>query len=268
MIEAHEYAKLFPMANETTLAEMAADIKQRNLLNPIILLDNQILDGRNRYQACIMAGVKPSFVDYEGTDPLADVLSWNLHRRQLTPSQLAMVALACKPMFEKLAKERQSELGKTHGDTLKANLPQGATGQSRDQAAAAVGVSGRLVQDAEYIAKHSPELAEKVKSGEKTVNSAITEIKPKRTPKRPAEFKSAEEEEAFYEKAEKTEKENKQKEAITDPLSGKVNAPDIDAEDETNSDPPNLAGLKRYWNYANKRERKAFLQYIKEEGTL
>jgi hypothetical protein len=61
---------------------------------------------------------------------------------------------------------------------------------------------------------------------------------------------------------------DKAKEVITDPLSGKANAPDIDADDETNSDPPNLAGLKRYWNYANKRERKAFLQYIKEEGTL
>jgi hypothetical protein len=59
---------------------------------------------------------------------------------------------------------------------------------------------------------------------------------------------------------------DKSKEAITDPLSGKVNAPDINADDEKNADPPNLAGLKRYWNYANKKERKAFLQYIKEEG--
>ena len=267
MINPHEYAKLFPMASESTLVEMAADIKQRGLLNPIILLDNQILDGRNRYQACLMACVEPDFVDYEGTDPLADVLSWNLHRRQLSPSQLAMVALACKPMFEKLAKERQATSTGGIKPQLVENLPQ-AEIKSRDQAAAAVGVSGRLVQDAEYIAKHSPELAEQVKAGEKTVNAAITEIKPKRIPKRPAVFQSAEEEEAFYEKAEKVKKANEQKEVITDPLSGKVNAPDIDAEDETNSDPPNLAGLKRYWNYANKRERKAFLQYIKEEGTL
>jgi len=73
--------------------------------------------------------------------------------------------------------------------------------------------------------------------------------------RKPAEVKDDEDDE---------ETENEQKEVIIDPLSGKANAPDIDAEDETNSDPPNLAGLKRYWNYANKRERKAFLQYIKE----
>jgi uncharacterized Fe-S cluster-containing radical SAM superfamily enzyme len=78
-------------------------------------------------------------------------------------------------------------------------------------------VSGRLVQDAEYIAKHSPELAEQVKAGEKTVNAAITEIKPKRIPKRPAVFHSAEEEEAFYEKAKKVEKANEQKDADTKP---------------------------------------------------
>jgi hypothetical protein len=58
------------------------------------------------------------------------------------------------------------------------------------------------------------------------------------------------------------------KEAITDPLSGRIDAPDINADDEKNADPPNLAGLKRYWNYANKKERKAFLQYIKEEGKV
>jgi hypothetical protein len=61
---------------------------------------------------------------------------------------------------------------------------------------------------------------------------------------------------------------DKAKEAITDPLSGRIDAPDINADDEKNADPPNLAGLKRYWNYANKKERKAFLQYIKEEGKV
>jgi hypothetical protein len=63
-------------------------------------------------------------------------------------------------------------------------------------------------------------------------------------------------------------KPKQQKEVQIDPLSGRVEVIDIDAKDEQNAEPPNLAGLKRYWNYANKRERKAFLQYIKEEGRL
>jgi hypothetical protein len=56
------------------------------------------------------------------------------------------------------------------------------------------------------------------------------------------------------------------KEVTIDPLSGRVDAPEISIEDEKNAEPPNLAGLKRYWRNANKRERKAFLQWVKEEG--
>jgi hypothetical protein len=88
--------------------------------------------------------------------------------------------------------------------------------------------------------------------------------KPK-MPKRPTEFKTPQEEEAFYEN---DQTETKHKEVQTDPLSGKVDLVDIDPKQDMNSEPPNLAGLKRYWNYANKRERKAFLEYIKEEGRL
>ena len=51
---------------------------------------------------------------------------------------------------------------------------------------------------------------------------------------------------------------------ITDPLSGKVDAPPIDAKEDRESEPSNLSGLKRYWGYANKKERKAFLKWIEE----
>ena len=67
-MEAHKYAQLFPMASEGELAEMAADIKQRGLLHPIITVNGQILDGRNRFRACELAGVTPDFREYEGVD--------------------------------------------------------------------------------------------------------------------------------------------------------------------------------------------------------
>lgn len=49
-------------------------------------------------------------------------------------------------MFEKAAKERM--LAGKAADP-KANLPEGCKGEARDQAAAAMGVSGRSVQDAQ-----------------------------------------------------------------------------------------------------------------------
>jgi hypothetical protein len=35
-----------------------------------MLYEGKILDGRNRYNACIAAGVEPRYIDYEGHDRL------------------------------------------------------------------------------------------------------------------------------------------------------------------------------------------------------
>jgi hypothetical protein len=58
-----------------------------------------------------------------------------------------------------------------------ANLPQTDHAKSRDQAAAAVGVSGRIVQDAEHVKNHAPELFEEVRAGRMTVNAARQKIR-------------------------------------------------------------------------------------------
>jgi hypothetical protein len=51
------------------LHELAADIKERGLLQPIILdAKGRIFDGRNRLAACEIVGVEPQFETYEGDD--------------------------------------------------------------------------------------------------------------------------------------------------------------------------------------------------------
>jgi ParB-like chromosome segregation protein Spo0J len=77
---------------EERLHELAQDIKDRGLLDPIMLYEGQILDGRGRYRACKIVAVQPKFEDYVGDDALSFVVSRNLHRRHLTESQRAMVA--------------------------------------------------------------------------------------------------------------------------------------------------------------------------------
>jgi hypothetical protein len=180
MIKIHDFAAMFPMAAESELLEMANDIRQRGLICPIITLDGKVLDGRNRLAACEIAEVTPRFQPYSGSDPLADVVSWNLKRRHLSPSQLAALAVELKPMFEERAKERMAEGGRDKG---MANLPYPPLdkGTARDQAAAAVGVSGRTVQDAENVRKESPEMFGEVKAGRMTVNAAKNALQ-KNTP--------------------------------------------------------------------------------------
>ena len=72
------------------------DIRQNGLHKPIILYEDKILDGRNRFLACkkLWPEYTPDkkYEHYEGDDPLGYVLSLNLHRRHLTASQRAALA--------------------------------------------------------------------------------------------------------------------------------------------------------------------------------
>ena len=105
-------------------------------------------------------------------------MSLNLKRRHLDESQRAVVGLKLEPLFAAEAKERMLA-GKADP---KAGLPQG---QARDEAAALVNVSGRLIQDAKTVARQAPEMLPAIESGSKTVTQAVREIKePNRQAKR------------------------------------------------------------------------------------
>src|SRR5690606_39879340 len=80
------------MLADDELRELAEDIRQRGLLQPIVLApDGSILDGRNRYAACQLAGVEPQYVTYEGDEPYGYALAVNIARRHLSKGQKAMV---------------------------------------------------------------------------------------------------------------------------------------------------------------------------------
>lgn len=136
---------------------------------PIVLHEDLILDGRNRYEAAQAAGVEPVFTTYEGTDPLAFVVRHNLHRRHLNESQRAVVA-------NKLATIE-------HGGNRGANQHeswQGANlrlGIKQSEAADMLNVSRRMVQTIRAIEQQAPELIPFLESGEMTANEARKEIK-------------------------------------------------------------------------------------------
>jgi N6-adenosine-specific RNA methylase IME4 len=146
----HDVASIFPLMGEAELQRLADDIRENGLREPIMLHpDGSILDGRNRWRACELAGITPTFKTYEGTGSLiALVVSLNLHRRHLDESQRAMVGARIKPLFEAEARERERQGGLLKG---KANLPEASRGQSRDQAASAVNVSPRSVESAAKV---------------------------------------------------------------------------------------------------------------------
>jgi hypothetical protein len=78
-IPAHPLAEIFPLLGKEALRELAGDIAERGLIDPIVPYDGRILDGRWRYRACLMVGVEPRFENY----PLGYVASRNVQRRHL-----------------------------------------------------------------------------------------------------------------------------------------------------------------------------------------
>src|SRR5262245_40514962 len=109
--EFHEAANIFPL-DEEHLDELAKDIHQHGQQVAIEIFDGQILDGRRRYLACKKTGKQPRFVEVDVADPIQYVLSLNLHRRHLSPTQLSMVAARAMGIYEQQAKERKNQAAK------------------------------------------------------------------------------------------------------------------------------------------------------------
>ena len=189
-IPVHPVASIFPMMSGEELYDLAEDIRTNGLREPIVCAhmgdgfdDEVLIDGRNRYRACQLAGVEPKFRDLhtlpnvsadEGADFITEeavaswILSQNLHRRHLTPSQRATLAVDYAKTLESAAYQRMIA-GQANEPNPMESSPQGTV---TDIAGKAMGVSGRTVRDAKYVQEHAPDDFERVRRGEVSVSSA------------------------------------------------------------------------------------------------
>lgn len=96
----HDLAGIFPLIAGDEFADLVASIKLNGQREPIVLFDGKILDGRNRYRACLAAKVEPVFEDYTGADPLGYVIDLNIRRRHLNEAQRSLVGARLANMGE------------------------------------------------------------------------------------------------------------------------------------------------------------------------
>lgn len=164
----HEVVELFPHMNEEEFAQLCDDIKLNGLLEPIWVEAGSglIIDGRHRYEACQKLGIEPRFREYDGTASLVEfVMSINLRRRHLSPSQCAIVGRKALPMLKSEAEARRKA-----GVALEEPA---VGGDARDKAGELAGVSGKMIDAAASLAEHAaPELEAAVASGEVSLSAA------------------------------------------------------------------------------------------------
>jgi hypothetical protein len=152
----HPYAELFPWIEGHAFDEFKADVAKRGVIEPVVMFDGQLLDGRNRYMAARDLGIEYPVTDYAGDDPLGYVIAKNLARRHLTESQRAMVGAKLENMPAHRPAEKDANLH-----------------TSRQAAAERVNVSPRSIATAKVVQEQGiPEVGTAVERGDVSVSAA------------------------------------------------------------------------------------------------
>lgn len=171
-LEFHPLCTLFPRLTGAEFDALVGDIATNGLREPITIHDGMILDGGNRYEACIAAGVEPRFVKFRGDSIGAFVLSANLHRRHMSAGQQAAIVASVQDWAKAQAHggDRSSAHVSTCSDTTASR-------------AKTSGASISTQRRADAVAKASPEVAKEVATGQKSLAEAVRQVAPKLAPR-------------------------------------------------------------------------------------
>ena len=191
--EVHPFADKFPLIEGSEFEDLVSDIKRNGQREPVLLNHDEtvLIDGRNRYRACEAAGVSPKITtlptNYTETQILDLIISANIERRHLEKGQRSFLALDYEAAYAEANKVAQSGNGKAkpHRESIsvRADLTRNrhhrrARQKNDDLVNApqrAVGASGRGVQQAKAVQRDTPDLAEKVRTGQIALDKADRE---------------------------------------------------------------------------------------------
>ena len=152
----HKFCAVLPSMRDDEFQALKADIKAHGLLEPVVVYEDAILDGRHRHSICEQLGINPDYIQFEALGYCGSALDFVIskhQRRNLTPDQKAILA-------DKVAnlKDGQRQVLTNEKVTLAEALK--STGASKGQV-------GKLRK----IKKDNPRIIERIESGETSINA-------------------------------------------------------------------------------------------------
>jgi hypothetical protein len=200
-LQVHPFALAIPPMTEAERQVLRASIDRDGVKMPLVIFQKKVLDGRNRlYWASVLK--KPvHIIEFTGTEEEAkrEVLILNIHRRQLTRIQLAVVALQLFGQESRQEAAKAQEEGGFAGGRPSQNLPlkseegkkQKSAGEwdeiaaRKARAAGMLNVTGNAIRLAEEVIS-APNTMGKVDSGKiKQISEAVKQAKEEKGQPRP-----------------------------------------------------------------------------------
>ena len=110
---AHAAATLFPLVKGEDFEALVASLAENGLRNPILLLGDKIVDGRNRFRAALKAGVKIIFKQVDLKEDICRLaMDMNIHRRDLGTNKKVLVASQLRRMSLRIERLRREALAR------------------------------------------------------------------------------------------------------------------------------------------------------------
>lgn len=171
--------------------ELKADIAANGQLETITLCEGMILDGRNRYKACVELGITPKTRNYDG-DPWSYAWSLNGQRRDLVQEQRYLIWKFChensatwQAEKQRIAEEANRKRSEAQAGVPKAEAKERARTEcpktfeepAKEAKAAASKTNPGAVARGDLLAKERPDLARAVMMGEMKPAEAHRQMK-------------------------------------------------------------------------------------------
>ena len=190
----HPESNRFRLMHWDALCELASDIEVNGLEEKIKLFEGKVLDGRNRYIACLMAKVVPEFERLpEDTNAKDYVWTKNFHRRHFTKAERARYGLEILGEEREKAAERKksTQFKKKNGkkpskSSVRTNLVRTVEPEKKGRAIKIVAgivdldpFTLRAYEKITIVAKYNEEIKkdlEKINQGTKTIHSVYSKI--------------------------------------------------------------------------------------------